>query len=125
MDTLEQTLKSSAAKLDGPVGGVELREYQLQLLARLREIRGKSVELLAVELQPRRLTWSCVCGCVDRLDAEGGVVGRAAAERARRGSGRARRAAEAGRQAQLPRAPPEAARAGADRCRLRVDQCCE
>lgn len=40
MDKLETTVKASAAKLDGPVGGVELREYQLQLLARLREIRG-------------------------------------------------------------------------------------
>lgn len=38
MDQVEKKL--AATTLDGPVGGVELREYQQKLLAQLRQIRG-------------------------------------------------------------------------------------
>lgn len=37
---VEKTVATAAKRVDGPVGGVELREYQLQVLARLRQIRG-------------------------------------------------------------------------------------
>lgn len=37
---VEAQLAAEAARVDGPVGGVELRAYQLQVLARLRQIRG-------------------------------------------------------------------------------------
>ncbi|DBA02585.1 TPA: hypothetical protein N0F65_011957 [Lagenidium giganteum] len=60
LDTAETKLTTDAKKVDGPVGGVELREYQLQILARLRDIRdtmakeGSSVEQLRKERDEAR-----------------------------------------------------------------------
>lgn len=53
LERLSQVEKKVAAKgqqVDGPVGGVELRDYQLQVLARLRQIRGTSMHLLLLLL---------------------------------------------------------------------------
>ncbi|RLN98372.1 hypothetical protein BBJ28_00019932 [Nothophytophthora sp. Chile5] len=42
MDSVEKRLAVDAKEVDGPVGGADLREYQTQLLLRLRAIRGAS-----------------------------------------------------------------------------------
>lgn len=42
MDVVEKRLATEAKQVDGPVGGADLREYQTQLLLKLRAIRGAS-----------------------------------------------------------------------------------
>ncbi|KAJ0395529.1 hypothetical protein P43SY_001276 [Pythium insidiosum] len=60
MEQVEKKLQVDATKVDGPVGGVELRDYQLQVLARLRQIRdmmakeGSSIEQLRKERDEAR-----------------------------------------------------------------------
>lgn len=40
MDAVEKRLAVETKKVDGPVGGADLREYQTKLLLKLRAIRG-------------------------------------------------------------------------------------
>uniref|UniRef100_K3WDX7 Uncharacterized protein n=1 Tax=Globisporangium ultimum (strain ATCC 200006 / CBS 805.95 / DAOM BR144) TaxID=431595 RepID=K3WDX7_GLOUD len=60
LDQVEKKLAAEGKQVDGPVGGVELREYQLQVLARLRQIRdtmnqeGSSLEQLRKERDDAR-----------------------------------------------------------------------
>lgn len=42
LNHVEKKVAAEAKQVDGPVGGVELRDYQLQVLARLRQVRGAS-----------------------------------------------------------------------------------
>lgn len=60
MDVAEKRLAAEAKKADGPVAGADLREYQTQLLLKLRAIRdtmqkeGSSVEQLKKERDEAR-----------------------------------------------------------------------
>ncbi|GAB9474732.1 hypothetical protein Gpo141_00011850 [Globisporangium polare] len=60
LSQVEKKVAAEAKQVDGPVGGVELRDYQLQVLARLRQIRntmnqeGSSVEQLRKERDEAR-----------------------------------------------------------------------
>ncbi|TYZ62963.1 hypothetical protein PybrP1_008101 [[Pythium] brassicae (nom. inval.)] len=60
LSQVEAQLAADAARIDGPVGGVELRAYQQQVLARLRQIRdtmnaeGSSLEQLRAERDAAR-----------------------------------------------------------------------
>ncbi|RLN93113.1 hypothetical protein BBJ28_00008289 [Nothophytophthora sp. Chile5] len=60
MNSVEKRLAVDAKEVDGPVGGADLREYQTQLLLRLRAIRdtmaseGSSVEQLRKERDEAR-----------------------------------------------------------------------
>ncbi|KAJ8552269.1 hypothetical protein ON010_g10275 [Phytophthora cinnamomi] len=110
MDAVEKRLAAEQTQLDGPVGGADLREYQTQLLLKLRAIRGASQ-------RPTEEAWTLSVltplVAAARHDAARGLEPGAAAPGARRGPQRARRPAEAGGQAPLPRAAPQAARARA------------
>ncbi|RLN56013.1 hypothetical protein BBJ29_007214 [Phytophthora kernoviae] len=74
MDAVEKRLATEAKKLDGPVGGADLREYQTQLLLQLRAIRdtmqkeGSSVEQLRKERDEARNERDVLQKQVDKLN---------------------------------------------------------
>ncbi|KAG2519215.1 hypothetical protein JM18_007628 [Phytophthora kernoviae] len=74
IDAVEKRLATEAKKLDGPVGGADLREYQTQLLLQLRAIRdtmqkeGSSVEQLRKERDEARNERDVLQKQVDKLN---------------------------------------------------------
>ncbi|KAG1705336.1 hypothetical protein DVH05_004267 [Phytophthora capsici] len=74
MDAAEQRLAAEAKKVEGPVGGADLREYQTQLLLKLRAIRdtmqkeGSSLEQLRKERDEARSERDLLQKQVDKLN---------------------------------------------------------
>ncbi|KAG6579874.1 uncharacterized protein IUM83_11437 [Phytophthora cinnamomi] len=73
MDAVEKRLAAEQTQLDGPVGGADLREYQTQLLLKLRAIRdtmqreGSSLEQLRQERDAARSERDALQKQVDKL----------------------------------------------------------
>ncbi|EGZ24859.1 hypothetical protein PHYSODRAFT_359351, partial [Phytophthora sojae] len=74
MDAVEKRLAAEAKQVDGPVGGADLREYQTQLLLKLRAIRdtmqkeGSSLEQLRKERDEARSERDALKKQVDKLN---------------------------------------------------------
>ncbi|KAF1781516.1 hypothetical protein GQ600_1334 [Phytophthora cactorum] len=74
MDAAEKRLAAEAKQVDGPVGGADLREYQTQLLLKLRAIRdtmlkeGSSLEQLRKERDVARSERDALKKQVDKLN---------------------------------------------------------
>ncbi|KAI9998130.1 hypothetical protein PInf_002464 [Phytophthora infestans] len=74
MDAVEKRLTAETKKVDGPVGGADLREYQTQLLLKLRDIRdtmlkeGSSLEQLRKERDEARSERDTLKKQVDKLN---------------------------------------------------------
>ncbi|CAI5720766.1 unnamed protein product [Peronospora destructor] len=73
MDVIEARLADEMKQVDGPVGSTDLREYQTQLLLKLRAIRdsmqkeGSSLEQLRKERDDARIERDALKNQVDRL----------------------------------------------------------
>ncbi|CAH0487792.1 hypothetical protein KXD40_000806 [Peronospora effusa] len=74
MDVIETRLADEIKQVDGPVGGANLREYQTQLLLKLRAIRdsmqkeGSSLEQLRKERDDARIERDALKKQVDKLN---------------------------------------------------------
>ncbi|POM65105.1 Hypothetical protein PHPALM_19237, partial [Phytophthora palmivora] len=74
MDAAEKRVAVETKKVDGPVGGADLREYQTQLLLKLRAIRdtmqkeGSSLEQLRKERDEARIERDALKKQVDKLN---------------------------------------------------------
>ncbi|KAG7391592.1 hypothetical protein PHYPSEUDO_004094 [Phytophthora pseudosyringae] len=74
MSVVEKRVAAEAKQVDGPVGGADLREYQTQLLLKLRAIRdtmqkeGSSLEQLRKERDEARSERDTLKKQVDKLN---------------------------------------------------------
>ncbi|CAH0482308.1 unnamed protein product [Peronospora belbahrii] len=74
MDVVEKRLAAETKQVDGPVGGTDLREYQTQMLLKLRTIRdtmqkeGSSLERMREERDEARHECSALRKEVEKLN---------------------------------------------------------